>query len=199
MDLQQTCTMNRRPRARLSLLGIVCGVGLCVTSCGGDSDTPSSPTRVSTPTPRLVQQGSFPLRAPEQDGVYFQLSTITDASAGLWEATVDWTNQANTLWMWVANGVCAVDQFARDECPFDATCPCQFAVRSELATPKPRVLSIPGAPGGTRTLIVMNLGPQADTATYRVMLTPTALGASSTSPDPVAGLAIMGKKAVPRR
>jgi len=79
---------------------------------------------------------------------------------------------------WVANGVCTAQQFARDDCPFEATCPCQFTIRSEVATPKPRVLTIPNAPGGTRTLIVVNLGPKEETATYRVMLTPGSTASS---------------------
>lgn len=73
--------------------------------------------------------------------------------------------------MWLANGACTVAQFAQPECPSEPSCPCQFTVRSETALPKPRVLTIPSAPGGNRTLIVANLGPGDDTIDYRVMLT----------------------------
>jgi hypothetical protein len=51
-----------------------------------------------------------------------------------------------------------------------ASCPCQFVVRSETTAPKPRVLTIEGAQGGTRTLILINLGPREESVTYRVML-----------------------------
>ena len=103
----------------------MCALGtvLCIVSCGGGADSsPSSPTTVA-PAPRLLQQGNFTLAAPEEDDVYFWMATITDASSGLWEATVDWAIPTNTLWMWVANGACSVEQFSRPDCPFEATCP----------------------------------------------------------------------------
>ena len=40
------------------------------------------------------------------------------------------------------------------------------------------MLTIPNAPGGTRTLIVVNLGPKEETATYRAMLTPGSTASS---------------------
>jgi hypothetical protein len=133
-------------------------------SCGGDSKSPASPTIVTAPTPRTIAQGSFALAAPTEDSVFFAVVPITESSTGTWEATVDW--------MYVANGSCTVTQFASEDCPDMAACPCQFTVRSEVATPKPRVLTIPGAPGGTKTLIVVNLGPREDTSSYTVRLTP---------------------------
>ena len=171
-------------------LALAIGTLILVAACGGDnnSNSPAAPTAVTpapapAPTPRLVQQGTMNLSAPKDDTVHFSLASITDNASGRWETTVDWTDPANELWMWVANGVCTAQQFARDDCPFEATCPCQFAIRSEVATPKPRVLTIPNAPGGTRTLIVVNLGPKEETATHRVMLTP-----GSTAPSLAAAL-----------
>jgi hypothetical protein len=156
----------------LTLLGLMAVAGV---SCGGDSKNPASATLVTTaPTPRTIAQGSFALAAPTEDSVFFALVPITDSSAGTWEATVDWTLATNTLWMYVANGSCTVAQFASDDCPDTAACACQFTVRSEVATPKPRVLTIPGAAGGTRTLIVVNVGPREDTSSYTVRLTPSS-------------------------
>jgi len=177
-------------------IALVFGIGtlLCVAACGGEGgNTPSGPTTV-TPSPRLVQQGTFNISAPEGDGVFFALASMSDSSTGRWEATVDWTNATNELWMWVANGVCTVEQFSRDDCPFDATCPCQFTVRSETAVPKPRVLTIASAPGGTRTLIVLNLGPGAETANYRVMLTPSSVVANSVSTQETKATMATGRK-----
>ena len=176
------------------------GILLFVTACGGDSggSPPSGPSTV-TPTPRLVQQGTLNLAAPQGDDVYFAVASITDSASGGWEATVDWTNAANELWMWVATGSCTVQQFARDDCPFDATCPCQFAVRSEVATPKPRVLTIHNAPGGTRTLIVLNVGPGAETANYRVMLTPASLVPNSVTGSEQGVAVSTGRKNLPRK
>jgi hypothetical protein len=82
-----------------------------VAACGGDnnSNSPAAPTTVTpapapAPTPRLVQQGTMNLSAPKDDTVHFSLAAITDNTSGRWETTVDWTDQANELWMWVANG-----------------------------------------------------------------------------------------------
>lgn len=78
----------------------------------------------------------------------------------------------------VAEGSCTVEQFALPECPFEAACPCQFVVRCETATPKPRVLSIANARSATRMLIVANLGPREESIEFRVTLTPSSLLAS---------------------
>ena len=142
-----------------------------------DSDSSSSPTRVGASSPRVVQQGSFTLPAPTADAVYFDLATITDASSGKWEATVDWTNAGNELWMWVTNGACTADQFAREDCPFETTCPCQFGARSEMATPKPRLLTLSNASAGAHSLIIANLGPSDETASYQVTM--TSMGSSA--------------------
>src|SRR2546426_1452002 len=128
--------------------GALCAVVLLVSCGGGGSGSPASPT--PAPVPRLLQQGGFTLNAPQGDGAFFALTTVTDPAAGRWEATVNWTFETNTVWMWVANGVCTTEQFSKPECPFQASCACQFTIRSETATPKPRVLTIPNAPGGAR-------------------------------------------------
>lgn len=164
----------------------VCAVH-CITGCGeGSNGGPGSPSPVQPP-PRVLQQGSFALAAPDADFVRFALAPITESSGGLWEATVDWASGTNTLWMWVTNGVCTTEQFAKPECPFEAACQCEFAIRSEAATPKPRVLTIPNAPPATRTLIVANLGPLEEMVTYRVMLTPANLHSNAVSQVDVLG------------
>jgi hypothetical protein len=175
-----------RAAGLLILLGLTALVGV---SCDGDSKNPASPTVTTAPTPRTIAQGNFALAAPTEDSVFFAVVPITDSSAGTWEATVDWTVASNALWMYVANGSCTVAQFASDDCPDSAACPCQFAVRSEVATPKPRVLTIPGAPGGTRTLIVVNLGPREDTSSYTVRLTP---GSMTSAMDGGSGVSARG-------
>ena len=174
---------NLRSSSMFQSAALWCFVGalLCLTGCGdGADDGPGSPTPIP-PAPRLVQQGSFALAAPDGDSVHFAVAPIPESSGGLWEATVDWGSGTNTLWMWVTNGVCTAEQFAKPECPFEAACQCDLTVRSESATPKPRLLAIPNAPAATRTLIVANLGPREETVTYRVMLTSTSLRANTVS------------------
>lgn len=169
-----------RTRTVVWALAASCALVL-VTSCGSDSNpaNPVSPTSPPPPPPppttRVLQQGNVALAAPTDDAVYVALTSITDSAAGRWEATVDWGSSANELWMWVTDGVCTIEQFNGPECPFEAACPCRFAIRSEAAMPKPRVLTIPGASGGTRTLILANLGPGQETAQYRVTLTSSSI------------------------
>jgi len=50
----------------------------------------------------VSRQGTLALRAPTADSIYFAPVTVSDAAAGRWEATLDWANEANTLWIWVA-------------------------------------------------------------------------------------------------
>ena len=157
------------------LAGLLCLLGLLVSCSGSSSGNPAAPS--PPPAPRLLTSGEFTLSAPAAVGVFFTVVTGTDPAAGTWEATVDWTSATNTLWMYVSNGACTVAQFS-NECPNGAACACQFTVRSEVATPKPRVLTIPNAPGGTRSLIVANLGPGEESGNYRITLT-TAQTASS--------------------
>ncbi|HET9359493.1 MAG TPA: hypothetical protein VFO58_07075 [Vicinamibacterales bacterium] len=190
------------PRSKARCLIALLSASLAVASCGedGSNGNPVSSTQVSTP--RLLREGSFFLAAPDEDFYYYDLVPVTDAASGRWEAAVDWALASNELWMWVATGACTTQQFESPECPFEVSCPCQFAVRSEAATPKPRVLTIPNAQGGTRTLIVLNLGPREDNVTYRVTLTPSTLLGSpprSVSDDRSHARVSTGRKAVLRR
>jgi hypothetical protein len=185
----RTCTGSLGPTTRhIQRAGVPALVitGLCaallLASCekNGAGASPAGPTPVS-PTPRLLQQGSFALAAPTDDFINFAVVRVTDSVAGLWQANVDWAIDTNTLWMWVADGVCTAEQFADPECPDGLTCQCRFAIRSETATPKPRVLAIPNVSGGTRTIVVANLGPREETVQYRVTLTPTSLVSAHTA------------------
>ena len=159
-------------RTAFHAIGASC-LAVLLASCGGDAGR--SPTAPSPPpAPRVLLQGNFALSAPTENAIQFAVVPVTDSSAGVWEANVDWAIDTNTLWMWVADGVCTAEQFATPDCPFEATCQCRLAVRSESAMPKPRVLTIPGASGGTRTLIVANLGPREEAVRYRVTLQPSS-------------------------
>ena len=196
---------EERRRFRWALAGLAAVfTTIALVACGGSDTNPVSPTVPPTPAPppapRLIRQGSVPMEAPTNDSFHFFLTPITDAASGRWDATVDWSNEANTLWMWVADGVCTVDQFSSDACPLDAACPCRFVSRSEVATPKPRVLSIPAAAGGTRTLIVANLGPGAETVQFRVTLTASnaATTVSAQTAD-VAPVSTARKARLPRK
>ena len=174
---------------------VICAAAL-LTSCGHDAG--SGPTTVSqAPTARTIAQDTKLIGAPVNDAVYFVVIPVTESASGRWEATVDWKAATNELWMWVADGACSAEKFAQPECPFEAACPCQFAVRSEVATPKPRVLTISNASGGTRNLIVVNLGPGEESISYTVKLMSTGLlsgDGAGASPAPVTS----GRKSISR-
>ena len=173
------------------LVSLVCAVPL-FAACGGDS-APTNPGPAA-PTSRVIGQGTFNLPAPTAEEAYFVVAPVTDSASGRWEATVDWAISTNFLPMWVADSACTVERFAKDECPFEAACECQFALRSETATPKPRVLTLSNAPGGTRTLIVMNMGPREEAVSYRVTLTsPGSETGEGFSPQRAGGV-VQGRK-----
>jgi hypothetical protein len=160
------------------------GLALAAAALGwlaacGDGET-TSPTRVPTPTPTpvisVVAQGGFTISAPDRDWTYYQYSVINTTAAGKLETTVNWTYPTNTLWMYMAEGDCTGDKFANPDCPGGPTCACRFSVTSEVEGPKPRVLTVPNASPGARTLIVWNLGPKEESCSYQAVLTTTVAG-----------------------
>jgi hypothetical protein len=160
---------RRRVVLKCHFLISVVSLGVLV-ACSSDSGNVNK----SGPIPQTVAQGNFSIDAPGPDHVHFWAVNVTNSVSGSWQATVDWTYPTNELWMYVSAGICTADQFALPECPDQAACPCTFTVRSEVATPKPRVLNIAGSASGTRTVFILNWGPREDGGVYSVMLTPTS-------------------------
>jgi hypothetical protein len=130
----------------------------------------------------VLTSGSTPLAVEEFLVASFDTTT---SGVGSLEATVDWTFASNRLFMYISHGVCTVDQFSADVCPFDPACGCRFAVRAENPFMKPRVLTHPTAATGPYTLIVWNLGPEDESISFQVALTRTA----SSGPDGLLGAA----------
>ncbi len=179
---------------------LVCTLTWLAACGGGGNGVTVSPTPVATPTPgpvrTVVGQGSFALCAPTHRYTYFSWATITTRASGTLDTTVDWTYATNTLFMYMADGECTGDQFASDDCPGPA-CACKFSVTSEAQTPKPRVLSVPNAAAGTRTLIVWNQGPTEESCSYQAVLTTTGATATATARGS-AGLEVRAKR-IPTR
>lgn len=171
-------------------------------ACGGGGSSSTNPTPVPTPTPApvrsVVTDGSFSLSAPDDEFSYFARRAVVTSIAGRLEATIDWTYPTNTVWMYIAEGACTAEQFSNVDCP-GATCECQFSVISQESGPKPRVLSVPNASPGTRTLIVWNRGPQDEGVSFQVTL--TTGGTSSTgvtaSRAGATGVEVGRKRSVP--
>jgi hypothetical protein len=129
----------------------------------------------------VVAEGSFTLSKPDPDGTtYFRTRIFNTAKVGALETSVDWTYSSNELWMYMADGECTVDQFASLDCPGPA-CACKFSVASEAAVPKPRLLTVPNASSGTRTLVIWNLGPREDACAYQAVLTSTVAALAATA------------------
>jgi hypothetical protein len=193
-------TRVTRAARGLSTLAIAVSAGVWLASCGGGGGggTPVTPTATPTPGPvrTVVAQGSYSLSAPEADGTtFFRRTRFETTRVGAFEVTVDWTYASNTVWMYLADGECTADQFASDECP-GTSCPCRFVVESEVDVPKPRVLTVPNAAAGVRTLIVWNLGPQEEACTYQAVLISSVAGVGALAHHPDYG-GVAGRKRLP--
>ena len=148
-------------------------------------DEPCSPTvpvsPAPPPAPRLIRQGSVPLGST--DGRF--LSLLSDPHHRRRFGSMGRDGELGV------SGQHPLDLGGRQGCVRPTSSPamharstrlaqCRFVSRSETATPKPRVLTIPGA-GGTRTLIFANLGPGAETVQYRVTLTGSSAATSGSA------------------
>ena len=162
-------------------LAFMLGLALVLPGCGGDDasvTTPPAPTPAPAPVRTLIREGGGALGAPIIGATtlttFFRTFSFTTSATGDLEVTVNWTLASNAIWVLIADGSCTADQFNNDEC--------QFAVDSRTSVPKPRVLTIPNAAAGTRTLIIWNQGPGEESVVFQVVLTTaSALSVSSAS------------------
>lgn len=147
---------------------------IVLAACGGDSSPTLQPTTAPTPTPgpvrSVVSQGTFTISGPDKDYTYFVRRAFTTNVSGSLEVTIDWTYAESRLWMYLADGVCTGEQFASRDCP-GPNCACHFGDMSERQTPKPRILTMADVAPGTRTLIVWNRGPRAESCSYQAVVT----------------------------
>jgi hypothetical protein len=133
-------------------------------ACGGGDGSPTTPV-TTTPTttlppPSVVLQNSYPIPAYYIYGEYF-----TTSRTGTIDATIDYTYATNQIVVWIARGSCTADLFVANQCDYAAT---------SFAGSKPRKVSVTGATAGTFTLLMGNFGPEDDSVSYQVVLTPTA-------------------------
>ena len=139
-----------------------------LVSCGDDTPvamTPPTTQPPPPPPPRVVIEGSGSL---EVDFVG-RLPFISPLPGRL-DVTVDWTFATNDVDVYLARGVCSFDQFFDDMCDVIAT--------AESFTAKPERLSVASAGMGSYTLFVGNFGPEDESLSWQVVLTPSgaALG-----------------------
>lgn len=158
----------------LSRLAVVT-VGIAVCACGGGNGsviTGGSPV-VTQPTPQppvvVSQMSGASLPAQYVGGVAFSTTR-----SGTLDVTVDWTYAANDVDVALASGSCSLEQLQADQCRLLA-----FAVSS---TAKPERLQLAAAAAGSYTLLVENNGPDNESVSYQVVLTPSAVAAATQAP-----------------
>ena len=144
-----------------SLLTLVAIGG--ILCCG--SSSPSTPTLQPTPTPIppppiVVTQGSSAVRAK-----YFWEFPFSIAQAGTLKATVNWTFATNLMWTGIAPSSCTVAAYQAFTC--------NFLVFDTTPAPTPtKVLTLPNLSPGSYVVLVDNRGPQDDSFSYQVILSP---------------------------
>jgi hypothetical protein len=180
--------MSTRVFREQLVFSVAVGVALVVslTACGSDTVTPPPPpptTLPPLPPPSVVStgQGSLP-----RDFVG-RATPFTTTMTGNLDATVDWTFATNDLDVFIARGDCTPQQF------FDRQC--NIAAFSVSDTAKPERVQLTAAPPGLYTLLVGNVGPQEESLSWQVVLTPvrTAFSATAASSGTDRGLQLPAK------
>jgi hypothetical protein len=160
--------------ARLTkALGVI-SIAMVLGACGGGGNTPD-PVFTPTPTPpppppRVVAEGSGSLEAD----FLGRVNPFTTTLPGRIDATVDWTFATNDVDAVLVSGNCSFEQFEAASCPILAS--------ALSVTAKPERLSVQSAPAGTYTLFIGNAGPDDESVSFQVVLTPSAGAAALTTP-----------------
>jgi hypothetical protein len=161
--------MHEWKRPHPAFLATVLILGLA--GCGGDNAvTPPPPTPPPPPPPpEVVSQGHVSL-----DPLYLYVAPFSTGKAGSLEATVQWTFATNDVDAYVAKGNCTFDQFVALQCDIVG-----FSVSP---TTKPEKVTVGAAASGNYTLFIGNVGPEHESISYQVVLTPSASASSSSRP-----------------
>jgi hypothetical protein len=149
------------------------GGAVFLSACGGGGkpvDPSTPPPTTLPPPPRVLAQGGGPIPAEEGGGVQFNVDVV-----GRLDITVDWTFATNDIDLILFRGTCTEEQLIADACT--------VLVIADSASAKPERLTFPNAAVGIYTLVAINFGPEDESASYQIVLTPGAAGppmASST-------------------
>jgi len=142
-------------------IGAMVGSLLTLGGCGG-SDSPTNVPAVTTPpapVSTVLAEGSR-----SNLGVNGELSLdpfMTPANGTL-DVTVDWTFATNNVQIYLADGLCSVQDF-----PYG----CDFAGEAESLTAKPERLHLENLRAGTYTLIIVNPGPAVESVSFQIVFT----------------------------
>jgi hypothetical protein len=158
--------MQKRAAASASGATLALFLGACGGGGGGGPTSPTA-TPVPTPTPPVVVYSAKSL--PLEVG-YTGLVDFTTNRTGTLEASVDWVSAANDLDVLLTRGACSFEQLEAEQCTILA-----YSVSTSA---KPERIRTDGATAGTYTLFVENSGPDDESVSLEVMLTPTTAGAA---------------------
>ena len=152
---------------KLLLVLFIC---LCLVYCGSESPTtPPPPPPPPTITTTVIGEGSTSISSET-----FVLQRGSTGTRGELKANVNWSVAEATLWMYLADSECTVEEFQKDVCPLDPACKCEFLDRSEAAGPKPRRLSVPDFGPAGFAFIVWNVGDVGTNSSWQLSLTTTS-------------------------
>ena len=140
-------------------------------ACGGSStSTPVTTTTTTVPCVQTVVRndtGTIPA------STFASLTFTFNATARL-DVIADWTNASSPIGVYVTSGSCTLDQFnARS---------CNFVIRSEPSTVKPRKLSAPNVAPGSYALSLANFAAQDESVATQVISSSATCAPLSFSP-----------------
>lgn len=138
---------------RLRRVSLILGVAYAaagLAGCGGDSGTAPSGT------PQVVE-GTVNLPPLNLDAISFQINR-----GGVLSSRVDWNDPTNDIDTGLLPSTCTANQIVTDA----AGCAEEDAVAFEDSLSKPSQFTAPVTPGAY-TVVLFNLGPGADTVSYR--------------------------------
>lgn len=166
-------------KARLRALGTPTVLLALLAGCGGSSmvaPTPPPTPVPPPPAPRVISEGSGSLAVR-----FLGRVPLTVTQPGRLEVTVDWTFAQDDVDVYLVREACTFDQFVGQAC--------QLLTFSESTTSKPEKLSVSSATAGSYTLFIGNLGPNDESLSWQVVLTPSTAATAASA----------GSHAVPRR
>jgi hypothetical protein len=104
----------------------------------------------------------------------FASLTFTFNATARLDVIADWTNASSPIGVYVTSGSCTLDQFnARS---------CNFVIRSEPSTVKPRKLSAPNVAPGSYALSLANFAAQDESVATQVISSSATCAPLSFSP-----------------
>jgi hypothetical protein len=146
-----------------SRIHVVALAAVLLPSCGGGGSgtTPvtTPPTTLAPCTQTVLFQGGGPIGGGVAAGQDFSVSSTV---ATRLDVIVDWTSATSLIGVYVFQGACNIDQFNARAC--------NFIIRSEPSTAKPRRVSAANVAQGNYTLVIANFGSLDESVATQIIL-----------------------------